>query len=159
MDLGIFYILAVSSLATYGILLAGFFYFEGYRPTPEPLRGARGSYFTNYKNSLSYVSKIYYKINKTLAVASAGTLSNSSPSFKNVFFTGRGGALAHHNILIYLLLNVFFILLNTIIVVTNKNNQDNNSLTFISVSYLDSLHSEHILALYKDRNVPGYTYR
>jgi hypothetical protein len=51
---------------------------------------------------------------------------------------------------------------------SNKNNQDNNSSTSIGVPYLDSLHepvghppaeggrrSEHILALYKDRNVPA----
>ena len=118
MDLGIFYILAVSSLATYGILMAGFFYFP---------------YFTNYKNSLSYVSKIYYKINKTLAVACAGTLSNSSSSFKNVFFLAGRGVSSSQYFNISTTKRFFHTTKHNNSSNSNKNNQDNNSSTSIKI--------------------------
>jgi hypothetical protein len=120
MDLGIFYILAVSSIATYGILMAGFFYFP---------------YFTNYKNSLSYVSKIYYKINKTLAVACAGTLSNNSPSFKNVFFLAGRGVSSSQYFNISTTKRFFHTTKHGPAPCSNsnKNNKDNNSSTSIKI--------------------------
>jgi len=106
MDLGIFYILAVSSLATYGILIAGFLFIPCFTNT-------------NYKNSLSSTSKIYYKTNKILAGEALSNSSSRLSQYFNISTTKR------------------FLHTSNNSSNSNKNNQDNNSSTYIGASYLD----------------------